>query len=332
MTAIASLNRFAWAASKRSDLVVAAFMALAIVMMIAPLPTFLVDGLIATNIAFSLLILVLAFYISQAGQFLLALPSIMLLGTLLRLSLSITTMRLILLQADAGQIVLAFGDFVVGSEVVIGLVMFLIVTIAQFIAIAKGTERMAKVGARFLMDTMPAKQASIDGAARSGYISQAEAEQRCRNLEQASQFYGAMDGAMKVVKADAIAGLIVIAINLIGGVTIGMLHNDMPFGEALYRYSLLTIGIGLISQIPALMMTVAASTVVSRLASDRIENLGAEIIGRLHANHRALALTAATLFGFGIMPGFPTAVFWALAALTGGLAYLVHKRFTATHD
>lgn len=325
MNILAFLNRFARAASKRSDIVVAAFMLLAIIMMIIPLPTFLVDMLIGMNIAFSLLIFVVAFYISKPVQFS-ALPSIILLGTLFRLSLSITTTRLILLQADAGQIVAAFGDFVVGGEVVIGLVVFLIITIAQFVVITKGAERVAEVGARFALDAMPGKQMSIDSEARSGDIDQAEAKRRRQGLERESQFYGAMDGAMKFVKGDAVAGLIIIAINLIGGLAIGSLQHGMPFSEAAHTYSLLTVGDGLISQIPALMMAVAAGTVVTRVTSDRNEDLGTEIIGQLGANHRALALAAVILFGFGVVPGFPTFVFWSLSALAGGLAYFAHKK------
>lgn len=325
MTLIATFNRFAWAASKRSDLVIAALMLLAIVMMIIPLPTLVVDMLIGTNIAFSLLILVAAFYISKPVE-LSALPSIILLGTLFRLSLSITTTRLILLQADAGQIVSAFGNFVVGGEVVVGLVVFLIITIAQFVVITKGAERVAEVGARFALDAMPGKQMSIDSEARSGDIDQAEARRRRQELERESQFYGAMDGAMKFVKGDAVAGLIIIAINLIGGLAIGSLQRGMPFGDAAHTYSLLTVGDGLISQIPALMMAVAAGTVVTRVTSDRDDDLGSEIVGQLGANHRALALASVILFGFGLVPGFPMLVFWILAAASGGLAYLVHRR------
>ena len=328
MTLLASLNRFARAASKRSDIVVAAFMLLAIVMMIIPMPTILVDMLIGMNIAFSLLIFVVAFYISRPVQFS-ALPSVILLGTLFRLSLSITTTRLILLQADAGQIVSAFGDFVIGGEVVVGLVVFLIITIAQFVVITKGAERVAEVGARFALDAMPGKQMSIDNEARSGDIDQAEARRRRQGLERESQFYGAMDGAMKFVKGDAVAGLIIIAINLIGGLAIGSLQHGMPFSEAAHTYSLLTVGDGLISQIPALMMAVAAGTVVTRVTSDRNEDLGTEIVGQLGANHRALALAAVILFGFGIVPGFPTLVFWTLAAMAAGLARLVRKRSAA---
>jgi type III secretion protein V len=325
MSFLASLNRFARIAAGRSDIIIAAFMLLAIIMMIIPLPTFLVDMLIGLNIAFSLLIFVVAFYISKPVQFS-ALPSVILLGTLFRLSLSITTTRLILLQADAGQIVAAFGDFVIGGEVVIGLVVFLIITIAQFVVITKGAERVAEVGARFALDAMPGKQMSIDSEARSGDIDQAEAKRRRQGLERESQFYGAMDGAMKFVKGDAVAGLIIIAINLIGGLAIGSLQHGMPFSEAAHTYSLLTVGDGLISQIPALMMAVAAGTVVTRVTSDRNEDLGTEIVGQLGANHRALALAAVILFGFGVVPGFPTFVFWLLSALAGGLAYVVHKK------
>jgi type III secretion protein V len=328
MTMLNTLDRMARLASKRTGIVIAALMMLAIVMLVIPLPTYLVDGLIGMNIAFSVLILVVAFYISHPVE-LSALPSIILLGTLFRLSLSITTTRLILLQADAGQIVSAFGDFVVGGEVVVGLVVFLIITIAQFVVITKGAERVAEVGARFALDAMPGKQMSIDGEARSGEIDPAEAKRRRQNLERESQFYGAMDGAMKFVKGDAIAGLIIIVINLIGGLSIGSLQHGMPFGEAAHTYSLLTVGDGLISQIPALMMAVAAGTVVTRVTSDKNEDLGSEIIGQLGSSYRALALAAVILFGFGLVPGFPMIVFWTLAVITGGLAYIAYKRTTA---
>ncbi|APG93807.1 type III secretion system export apparatus subunit SctV [Sinorhizobium americanum] len=326
MSAIATVNQFARAASRRSDIVIAAVVMLAITMMIIPMPTVLVDVLIGFNFFYSLLILVGALYISSPAQFS-SLPSIILLGTLFRLALAITTTRLILTDADAGQIVAAFGSFVVGGDVLVGLIVFLIITVAQFVVITKGAERVAEVGARFALDAMPGKQMSIDNEARSGDIDQQEARRRRDDLERESQFYGAMDGAMKFVKGDAVAGLIIIAINLIGGLTIGSLQRGLTVGEAAHTYSLLTVGDGLISQIPALMMAVAAGAVVTRVPSGRgPQDLSSEILGQLGASDRALALAAAILFGFGLVPGFPLVVFWALAGVAGLLAYAARRR------
>lgn len=322
---LAPLNRLAQLAAGRSDVVIAAFMLLAVAMMIMPLPTWLVDLLIGINIAFSLLILVVAFYLTRAVGFS-ALPPVILLSTLFRLALSITTTRLILLEGDAGEIVQAFGEFVIAGEVLIGLVVFLIITVAQFLVITKGSERVAEVAARFTLDAMPGKQMSIDNDLRNGDIDQQEARTRRSRLERESQLYGAMDGAMKFVKGDAIAGLVILFVNLFGGWMIGMLKRGMPFDEALHTYSLLTVGDGLIAQIPALLIAVAAGTVVTRVASEDERDLGTEIVGQLGANSRALGLTAVILGGMAIVPGFPAPVFLALSAILGAFAYRLARR------
>jgi type III secretion protein V len=201
-------------------------------------------------------------------------PSILLLTTLFRLALAITTTRLILIQADAGHIVETFGRFVVGGNLVVGLVVFLILTIVNFIVITKGSERVAEVSARFSLDAMPGKQMSIDSDMRAGQIELDEAKRRRNKLEKESQLYGAMDGAMKFVKGDAIAGLIIIAVNMLGGIAIGTLQRGMPMGEALDRYSLLTIGDGLVSQIPALFVSITAGFIVTRVSSLYKTNAG----------------------------------------------------------
>ena len=291
MMVLNRLNSLAQMASKRSDIIIVAFMLMAIVMMIIPLPTWLVDALIGLNISLSILILIVAFYISHSVEFS-ALPPLILLSTLFRLSLSITTTRLILLDGDAGHIVKAFGDFVIAGQVVVGLVVFLIITVAQFVVITKGAERVAEVAARFTLDAMPGKQMSIDNDLRNGDIDQSEARRRRSRLERESQMFGAMDGAMKFVKGDAIAGLVILSVNLLGGIMIGMLERDMAFGDAVHTYSLLTVGDGLIAQIPALLISVAAGTVVTRVNSDGVKgNLGTEILVQLGASHRALTLT-----------------------------------------
>jgi type III secretion protein V len=326
MSIVARLNSLARLASQRTDVIIVAFMLMAIAMMIIPLPTFLVDGLIGINIALSLLILIVAFYITHSVDFS-ALPPLILLSTLFRLALSITTTRLILLHGDAGHIVQAFGDFVIGGQVMVGLVVFLIITIAQFIVITKGAERVAEVAARFTLDAMPGKQMSIDNDLRNGDIDQPQARLRRSRVERESQMFGAMDGAMKFVKGDAIASLIILAVNLLGGLVIGMVERDMAFADAARTYALLSVGDGLISQIPALMISVAAGTVVTRVNSDGVQgDLGSEIVRQLGANHRALALTALVLAGIGLLPGFPAAVFFVLALLFAAGALVMRRQ------
>lgn len=325
MLLLSRMNALALMATKRSDVVIATFMILAITMLIIPLPTWLVDTLIGINIGLSLLVLMVAFYISHPTDFS-SLPPIILLTTLFRLALSITTTRLILLHGDAGQIVSAFGDFVIAGQLVIGLVIFLIITIAQFLVITKGAERVAEVAARFVLDAMPGKQMSIDNDLRSGDINAQQARDKRSQLERESQLYGSMDGAMKFVKGDAIAALIILCINLIGGLLIGMLQRGMSFEDALHTYSLLTAGDGLIAQIPALLIAVGAGTVVTRVSSDRKGDLGSEIIGQLGADYRALTLTAIILFFAAFIPGFATLVFLALSVSLAGAGLWVRSK------
>ncbi|WP_197731792.1 type III secretion system export apparatus subunit SctV [Rhizobium leguminosarum] len=316
-----TFSRLAGMASHRSDIIVASFLLLAVIMMVIPLPTLAVDMLIAVNMGVSLLILVVAFYIGRPGDFS-SLPPIILIATLFRLALSITTTRLILLHADAGNIVKTFGQFVIGGEVVVGLVVFLIITAGQFIVITKGAERVAEVAARFTLDAMPGKQMSIDNDLRNGDIDQTEARARRGRLERESQLYGAMDGAMKFVKGDAITGIIIVFVNLIGGLLIGMLNRGMSFDDASHTYSLLTVGDGLIAQIPALLISIAAGTVVTRVASETESDLGTEIVRQLGSSDKALALAAVIILGAALVPGFPTVIFLALAAVFGGLAFI----------
>src|SRR5262252_4728909 len=327
---VAKLARALVFLSGRTDLVVAILMLVAIVMIIIPLPTWLVDGLIAINIMLSMLVLLVVFYIERPVEFS-SFPSVILIATLFRLAITITTARLILLQADAGEIVSAFGNFVVGGDIAVGMVVFLIITIAQFVVITKGGERVAEVAARFTLDAMPGKQMSIDNDLRNGDIRQDEARARRRQLERESQLYGAMDGAMKFVKGDAIASLIVVIVNLVGGLLIGMLQRGMSFSDAAQVYCLLTIGDGLVAQIPSLLISVAAGTVVTRVNSDQGSDLGSEISSQLFADPRALALASVILFGLGFIPGFPTAVFLTLSALLALGAFLLHRRASAAH-
>jgi len=324
-----TLARMLAAGSRRGDLVIATLVLVAIAMMIIPLPTPLVDVLIAVNIAASALILMVAFYVAESVE-LSSLPSVILLATLFRLAITITTARLILLQADAGEIVNAFGTFVIGGNVAVGLVIFLIITVAQFVVITKGAERVAEVAARFTLDALPGKQMSIDSDLRSGEIDQAEARRQRRRLGQESHLYGAMDGAMKFVRGDAIASLVVIVVNLIGGLAIGTMQHGMSLGQAAEIYPLLTVGDGLVAQIPGLLVSIAAGTVVTRVASTERRDLGAEISAQLLTQPRALSLGAVVMLAMAVIPGFPTPAFLALGAIFAIGSYLGHRRTAAS--
>ncbi len=311
--------------SKRNDVVLAFLLICIVFMMILPLPTFVVDILIAVNLCLAAILLMVAVYISDVVRFS-AFPSILLLTTLFRLALSITTTRLILLQADAGEIVDTFGNFVVSGNLIVGAVIFLILTIVNFLVITKGSERVAEVSARFSLDSMPGKQMSIDSDMRAGMIEIDEAKKRRNKLEKESQLYGAMDGAMKFVKGDAIAGLIIIAVNIIGGVLIGAYQRDMSMSEALNVYAILTIGDGLVSQIPALFISITAGFIVTRVASEENEDLGSDIAHQIVSEPKALLIASGILVGFAIVPGFPSLVFLVLAALCAAGGYLIMKK------
>ncbi|MFC7399052.1 type III secretion system export apparatus subunit SctV [Chelatococcus sp. GCM10030263] len=322
------LQKFLVQTSRRSDLAIALLILTAILMMVIPLPTVVVDALIATNIAGSMLVLFVAFYIGRPSDFS-SLPAVILIATLFRLSLAITTTRLILLDGDAGEIINTFGSFVIGGNLAVGLVVFLIIAVAQFVVITKGAERVAEVAARFTLDAMPGKQMAIDNDMRSGNIDQAEARDLRSQLERESQLYGAMDGAMKFVKGDAVAGLIIIVINLVGGLAIGTLQRGMALADAVAVYSLLTIGDGLISQIPALLISVASGTVVTRVAGHGDSDLGASITRELLGFPRALGLAAVIVLGMGLVPGFPFFTFLLLSMALAGAGLLLMRRRAA---
>jgi type III secretion protein V len=302
--------------TRRSDIALALLLVAIIAMMILPMPTLVMDMLIALNMSIAILLMMLGIYISHPLA-ISSFPSILLLTTLFRLSLGIATTRLILLEADAGHIIQTFGEFVVGGNLIVGLVVFLIITIVQFIVITKGSERIAEVSARFSLDAMPGKQMSIDSDMRAGLITLADARHRRSNLEKESQLYGALDGAMKFVKGDAIAGLIIILVNILGGIAIGTMQRGMPLGEALELYSILTIGDGLVSQIPALFISITAGIIVTRVRGEDDTNLGSDIGGQILAQPSALLAAAGIVGAMGLVPGFPTVVFFFLAILLG---------------
>ena len=314
---------------KHADLAMAAVVVAIIFMMILPLPLWVVDTLIALNMTLAAVLLMVAMYLPSPLAFS-SFPSVLLITTLFRLGISVATTRLILLQADAGHIIYTFGNFVVGGNLVVGLVVFLIITIVQFIVITKGAERVAEVGARFSLDAMPGKQMSIDGDLRAGTIDMEEAKRRRTAVEKESQLYGAMDGAMKFVKGDAIAGLVIVAVNLLGGMLVGVLQRGMPAGKAMQTYSVLTIGDGLIAQIPALCISICAGLIVTRVTgTDGPGNVGQDVGRQILGYPKALLIGAAIAVGMAAVPGMPWPVFLILAAGIGGVGFVQLRRARA---
>ncbi len=309
-----------------ADAALAALVLSIVGMMVVPLPTSLLDVLITANMSIGVLLLLVALYVPDGLSFT-SFPTLLLVTTLYRLALNVSSTRLILLQADAGEVIHAFGAFVVRGNYVVGAVIFLILTLIQFIVIAKGSERVAEVGARFTLDAMPGKQMAIDAELRTGAISQDEARRRRRTLQRESQFYGAMDGAMKFVKGDAIAGIVITVINVLGGLAIGVLMRGMSAGESLRLYGLLTIGDGLVSQIPSLLISTAAGLVVTRVASeDEQASLGGDVGRQIFGNARALGIAALFLVLLALVPGLPSVPFLALAVVFGALAWRLSRR------
>ena len=320
------MSRFLRAFAQRQDLALVALLIMIIFMIILPLPTWLIDGLIALNLAIVVLILIVTVYLDNPTKFS-TLPAILLFSTLFRLAISISTTRLILVQADAGRIVETFGAFVVGGNMIVGIVVFLIITVVQFVVITKGSERVAEVSARFSLDALPGRQMAIDADMRAGEIDMAEAKRRRSELQLESEFYGSMDGAMKFVKGDAIAGIIIIFVNILGGIAIGVMQKDMSMGEAANIYSVLTVGDGLVSQIPALFMAISSGIVITRITNETSTDLGTDIADQISGNPRALQISAVILVILGLVPGFPTATFFVLAFALGGLGLWLEFAF-----
>ncbi len=297
---------------KFGDMIIAFVVVSVVIMIIIPVPKGIMDFLLTLNITLSLIILLISMYINQPLQFSIF-PSLLLLTTLLRLSLNISTTRLILRDADAGQVIRAFGDFVVGGDAMVGFIIFLIIVVIQFIVITKGAERVAEVAARFTLDAMPGKQMAIDADLNAGLIDEAEARERRKSIERAADFYGAMDGASKFIKGDAIAGIIIILIDISGGLIIGIVRRGMDFLSALSTYTLLTVGDGLVSQIPALLISTSAGIIVTKTASDT--NLGSEILRQLLSQPKVMFLSAGMLAVLGLVPALPQLPLNTLAIL-----------------
>ncbi len=302
-----------------TDLVLAGLVLLILSLMIVPLPPFMLDVLISANITFSIVLLMVAMYVTSPLE-LSAFPGLLLILTLFRLSLNVASSRLILSRGYAGQVIHAFGSFVVQGNYVVGVIIFIILATIQFVVIIKGSGRIAEVTARFTLDAMPGKQMSIDADMNSGLITEEQARQRRMNLQREADFFGAMDGASKFVKGDAVAGMIIILVNIIGGFIIGMAQLGMNFTESLSRYTLLTIGDGLVTQIPALVISTAAGMIVTRSASGG--QLDQELKQQLFSRPKALYIAGSTLGFFAIIPGLPTVPFLALGAIMGAAGYM----------
>jgi type III secretion protein V len=312
-------------AAGRSDLIFMVMLVAVIAMLVIPIPAWMIDGLIAFNIAFAIIITVSAISLRKVLD-LSTFPAVILVSTVFRVALTVSTTRLVLADGDAGAIISGFGHFVVAGNLLVGLVIFLIIAIVQFIVVTKGAERVAEVAARFTLDGIPGKQLSIDSDLRNGHISREEALSRRSRLERESQFFGAMDGAMRFVKGDAIAALVIVAINLIGGLAIGVFQHGMSFAEASNLYSLLSIGDGLAAQIPSMLSAVAAGIVVTRIASDDETTLGQEIGQQFASSPKSLSIAAAVVLAASLVPGFPTTILLAMAFAFACAAYMLSRR------
>jgi flagellar biosynthesis protein FlhA len=303
---------------RNGDVLLVGALFVTILLMILPIHPLLLDVFLATSIALSLLVLLSILYVREPADFT-GFPTLLLFITLYRLSLNIASTRLILLDGYAGHIIQAFGNFVVRGNYVVGLVIFLILVLINFIVITKGAGRIAEVAARFTLDAMPGKQLAIDAELNAGMINEGEARHRRRKIEQEADFYGAMDGASKFVRGDAIAAILITLINVLGGFAVGIMQKGMSVTEALQRFTLLSIGDGLVSQIPALITSTAAGILVTRAAAK--EELGTELTRQLLAYPRVLTILTVMLVVFGMVPGLPIIPFFFLASLTGFLAY-----------
>ncbi len=297
-------------------------------MMILPLPAIVLDVLFSFNIALSILVLLIGLQTKKALDFI-AFPTVLLVTTMLRLSLNVASTRVVLTEGHtgpgaAGKVIEAFGHFLIGGNYTVGLVVFIILTIINFTVVTKGAGRIAEVGARFTLDAMPGKQMAIDADLNAGLIKEEEARRRRLEVGQESEFYGAMDGASKYVRGDAIAGILVIIINVVGGLIVGMAQHDLAFADAVKNYTLLAIGDGLVAQIPSLIISVAAGVVVSRVANS--EDIGGQLITQLFSNPKVVYITAGIIGGMGAIPGMPHFAFLMLASILAGAGYVISEQ------
>ncbi|MFZ6813178.1 flagellar biosynthesis protein FlhA [Undibacterium sp. Rencai35W] len=297
-------------------------------MMVLPLPAFVLDVFFSFNIALAIIVLLTSLYTVKPLDFM-VFPTVLLVSTMLRLSLNVASTRVVLTEGHtgpdaAGKVIEAFGHFLIGGNYTVGIVVFVILTIINFTVVTKGAGRIAEVGARFALDAMPGKQMAIDADLNAGLIAEQEARRRRTEVAQEAEFYGAMDGASKYVRGDAVAGIMVTIINIVGGLIVGMVQHDLDFATALKNYTLLAIGDGLVAQIPSLIISTAAGVVVSRVASD--QDIGGQLIGQLFAKPQVLYITGGIVGGMGIIPGMPHVAFLLLAGVLIGGGYLLTKK------
>ena len=311
--------------AEQSELALVMMLAGVLLVLFAPVPPGLLDFLLITNFSCALLILLLTFYMGRPLEFS-TFPSLLLVATLFRLGLNVAATRLILSQANAGHVIAAIGSRVVGGNYVIGLIVFVVLIVVQYVVVTNGAQRVAEVAARFTLDGMPGKQMSIDADLNMGLIDQAEARERRRQVEREANFYGAMDGASRFVKGDAIAGIIIILVDIVGGLAIGVAQNGMSWGEALQTYTLLTVGDGIVTQVPALVIATGTGIIVTRAASDA--RLGAEVARQVLAYPRTIAIVAVVLLALSLLPGMPALPVLVLASLSGGLFWVARRRTT----
>lgn len=308
---------------RSSGVLVAILVVVIIVLIIVPVPLGLLDFFLALNISLALTILILSMFIKEPLEFS-AFPSILLVTTLFRVALNIRTTTSILSRGEAGNVIASFGDFVIGGNAIVGFIVFLIIVIVQFLVITKGSERVSEVAARFTLDAMPGKQMAIDADLNSGLITEADAKQRRKKIQREADFYGAMDGASKFVKGDAIAGILITAINIIAGFTIGMFSMGLSMGEALQKFTLLTVGDGLVSQLPALMISVGTGIVVTRAASE--SNLGTDVATQLFAQSIVLFIVGTVILLLGVATPLPTLPFLIVGVAALIVGYTVFQR------
>ena len=301
---------------------------LVLAMVVLPLPAAVLDVLFTFNITLSIAVILSVIYIKKPLEFG-VFPTVLLLGTLLRLALNIASTRIVLLEGHtggdaAGKVIQAFGEFVIGGNYAVGLVVFAILVIINFVVVTKGATRVSEVTARFTLDAMPGKQMAIDADVNAGLLNQEQARDRREEVRQEADFYGAMDGASKFVRGDAVAGIIILVINIVGGLLIGTMQRGMDFGAAVERYALLTVGDGLVAQIPALLLSTAVAMIVTRMS--RSQDMGQELFQQVFGQPRVLTFTAVLLGSIGLIPGMPNVAFLLLSAAAGSAAWLLHKR------
>ncbi len=313
---------------RRSEILLAGSFFWILALLVVPLPPPLLDLLLSLSLTVGVMVLLLALYTEKPLDFS-VFPSLLLMVTLLRLGLNVASTRLILLRGAegpgaAGNVIRAFGDFSVGGDPVVGVVVFSIFVVINFVVITKGAGRIAEVAARFTLDAMPGKQMAIDADLNAGIVDDREAVRRRREIQREADFYGAMDGASKFVRGDAIAGILILFINIIGGLAIGVFQHDLEVGVAMRNYTLLTIGDGLVAQIPSLVLSTATAIIVTRVSNS--EAMSSQVFTQMFDNPRALVVAAAIIMLLGLIPGMPNVAFLTIAAIAGGLAYMLHNR------